>query len=223
MLNAAGVYGLGVVGQNFALNLASKNFQVCVGNRSPGRVGATVIRAKAEGEYHVIGSFSPENFIDKLKRPRKVVILVQAGKPVDATIEKLSKHMDPGDVIIDGGNEWYPNSIRRFRLLEQKGINFVGMGISGGEQGARSGPCLMAGGPREAYDLIKDILMKCAAKSAYGPCAGYVGPIGSGNYVQMIHNGIEYADLQLIAEIYDILRVSAISQRRKLQRWKSLM
>ncbi len=112
-------------------------------------------------------------------------------------------------MIIDGGNEWFPNSIRRATTLQQKGIHFIGMGISGGEEGARNGPSLMPGGPREAFDLIEPILSKCAAQVDDGPCTTYIGPIGSGNYVKMVHNGIEYGDMQLIAEIYDILKHAA--------------
>jgi len=146
-----------------------------------------------------------------LRKPRKVIILVQAGKPVDETIATLSKFMEPGDIIVDGGNEWYPNSIRRAKLLEPKGIHFIGMGISGGEEGARNGPSLMPGGPKEAYEHMAPILTACAAQvPKTGPCAGYLGPIGSGNYVKMVHNGIEYGDMQLIAEVYDILKVSLL-------------
>jgi 3-hydroxyisobutyrate dehydrogenase-like beta-hydroxyacid dehydrogenase len=209
-----GLYGLAVMGQNFSLNMASKGFSVCVGNRSPGKVGVTVLRARGEGSLPLYGSGSPENFIRKLKRPRKVIILVQAGKPVDDTIAQLSKFMDPGDVIIDGGNEWYPNSIRRGKMLHQKGIHFIGMGISGGEEGARNGPSLMPGGPKEAYDLVAPIFTACAARTDKGPCVGYLGPIGSGNYVKMVHNGIEYGDMQLIAEVYDILKVTSCRQPR---------
>lgn len=201
-----GLYGLAVMGQNFALNMASHGFKVCVGNRSPAKVDVTVQRAKEEGDLPLMGAYSPEEFISKLSKPRKVVILVMAGKPVDETIALLSEHMEEGDVIVDGGNEWYPNSVRRSESLEPKGIMFMGMGISGGEEGARNGPSLMPGGPREAFDLVEDILMKCAAQVDDGPCTTYVGPVGSGNYVKMVHNGIEYADMQFIAEAYDILK-----------------
>jgi len=132
-----------------------------------------------------------------------------AGKPVDATIDLLSQYMESGDVIIDGGNEWYPNSLRRAESLAPKGILFMGMGISGGEEGARNGPSLMPGGPKEAYDLIEPILVRAAAQVDDGPCTTYVGPIGSGNYVKMVHNGIEYGDMQLIAEAYDVLKTCA--------------
>jgi 6-phosphogluconate dehydrogenase len=195
-----GLYGLAVMGQNFALNMADHGFSVCVGNRSPAKVDDTVKRAKDEGNLPVIGAKSPEEFCANLKKPRKIIILVQAGKPVDETIEKLTAHLEPGDVIVDGGNEWFPNQIRRHKELEKKKILFIGMGISGGEEGARNGPSLMPGGSKEAYDLIEPIIMKCAAQAGNPPeaCTGYCGPIGAGNYVKMVHNGIEYGDMQLI-------------------------
>jgi 6-phosphogluconate dehydrogenase len=203
-----GLYGLAIMGQNFALNMASHGFKVCVSNRSPSKVDLTVNRAKEEGDLPLIGEKDPKDFIAKLSKPRKVVLLVMAGKPVDDTIDMLSELMEEGDVIIDGGNEWYPNSIRRSETLKGKGIMFIGMGISGGEEGARNGPSLMPGGPKEAFDMIEPIITKCAAQVSDGPCTAYLGPIGSGNYVKMVHNGIEYGDMQLIAEVYDILRVS---------------
>ena len=201
-----GLWGLAVMGQNFALNMAEHGFTVVVGNRSYEKVTATVARAKDEGGLPIIGSNGHEDFCSKLSKPRKIVILVQAGKPVDETIAKLSEFLDQGDVIVDGGNEWYPNTIRRGEELAKKGILFVGMGISGGEEGARNGPSLMPGGPKEAYDLLEPILTKCAAQVDNEACTGYIGPIGSGNYVKMVHNGIEYGDMQLISEVYDILK-----------------
>jgi len=181
------LFGLSVMGQNFALNMASHGFPVCVGNRSPAKVDITLERAAKEGNLPLVGSKNAENFIKHLKKPRKVIILVQAGKPVDETIGKLATHMEPGDLIIDGGNEWFHNSIRRAEFLEPKGIHFIGMGISGGEEGARNGPSLMPGGPKEAYDLVEPILTKCAAQvERTGACAGYLGPIGTGNYVKTV-------------------------------------
>lgn len=218
-----GLYGLAVMGQNFALNMASHGFTVAVCNRSPSKVlhGAivkyltlvqvdtTVTRAKDEGNLPIVGYKDIKSFVQGLSVPRKIIILVQAGKAVDETIEQLVEHMDTGDAIIDGGNEWYPNSVRRAEALSSKGIHFMGMGISGGEEGARNGPSLMPGGPRVAFDMIEDILTKCAAQVDDGPCTTYIGPIGSGNYVKMVHNGIEYGDMQLIAEVYDILKHAA--------------
>lgn len=202
-----GLYGLAVMGQNFALNMASKGFKVVVGNRSPAKVGVTVQRAKDEGNLPLVGSTDMRDFVSRLSKPRKVIILVMAGKPVDDTIALLTEAgMEAGDVIVDGGNEWFPNSIRRSEELHTKGVLFVGMGISGGEEGARNGPSLMPGGPKEAYALLEPILTQCAARVNDGPCCGYLGPIGAGNYVKMVHNGIEYGDMQLIAEVYDVLR-----------------
>lgn len=204
-----GLYGLAVMGQNFALNMASHGFKVCVSNRSPGKVGVTVNRAEQEGNLPVTGVKSLAELVGHLKKPRKLVILVQAGKPVDETINSVASYMEDGDIIIDGGNEWFLNSVHRAGVLTAKGINFVGMGISGGEEGARHGASLMPGGPKIAYDSVAPILEKCAAQvEGTGPCVGYLGPIGSGNYVKMVHNGIEYGDMQLIAEVYDVLKVS---------------
>ena len=212
-----GLYGLAVMGQNFALNMASHGFSVCVGNRSPSKVQTTVQRAQQEGNLPIVGSDSPQDFCAKLSTPRKIVLLVQAGKPVDLTIQALLPHLQPGDCIIDGGNEWFPNQVRRYNELKEKGLLFLGMGISGGEEGARNGPSLMPGGPREAYDLVEPILMSCAAKAGEPeePCTGYCGPIGAGNYVKMVHNGIEYGDMQLISEVYDILKVCVCCQHRR--------
>lgn len=202
-----GLWGLAVMGQNFALNMASHGFKVCVGNRSTPKVDTTVQRAKDEGNLPLIGSSDVGDFVARLQKPRKVVILVQAGKPVDETISKLAAYMEPGDLIIDGGNEWFKNSVRRAKFLENKRIHFIGMGISGGEEGARNGPSLMPGGPKEAYDMVAPIFSKCAAQvERTGPCFGYLGPVGAGNYVKMVHNGIEYGDMQLIGEIYDVLK-----------------
>lgn len=172
-----GLYGLAVMGQNFALNMAEHGFSVCVGNRSYNKVESTVQRAKNEGNLPIVGADSPADFCSKLSKPRKIVILVQAGKPVDLTIEALKEHLEPGDLIIDGGNEWFPNQIRRSEELAPLGIMFMGMGISGGEEGARNGPSLMPGGPREAYDLVENILIKCAAQAGIPlePCTGYCG------------------------------------------------
>jgi 6-phosphogluconate dehydrogenase len=204
-----GLYGLAVMGQNFALNMAEHGFKVCVGNRTLSKVDATLARAKAEGDLPLEGSWSPKEFCEKLKKPRRIVILVQAGKPVDLTIETLSEFLEPGDLIVDGGNEWFPNQVRRSEELASKGILFMGMGISGGEEGARNGPSLMPGSSLEAYKMMEPILTKCAAQAGdpVEPCTGYCGPIGAGNYVKMVHNGIEYGDMQLIGEVYDILKV----------------
>lgn len=218
-----GLWGLAVMGQNFALNMASHEFKVVVGNRSPAKVDLTVQRAKDEGNLPLVGSTGHEDFISQLSKPRKIVLLVMAGKPVDDTIAALAAHLEPGDLIVDGGNEWYPNSIRRAEELEKRGVLFMGMGISGGEEGARNGPSLMPGGKRKAFDLMEPILTKCAAQVNDGACTGYIGPIGSGNYVKMIHNGIEYGDMQLIAEVYDCLKrvvgMNNVDMSRQFARW----
>lgn len=152
------------MGQNFALNMASHGFSVSVCNRSPGKVDATVDRAKAEGDLPLRGYKEPKEFIESLSKPRKVILLVQAGAAVDSTIATLSEFMEEGDILVDCGNEWFPNSQRRAEELAPKKIMFVGMGISGGEEGARNGPSLMPGGPKEAYDALAPIISKCAAQ-----------------------------------------------------------
>lgn len=207
-LSDVGLYGLAVMGQNFALNMASHGFRVSVCNRSPNKVDTTVERAKLEGDLPLVGYKDVGEFVRSLSVPRKVIILVMAGKPVDMTISTIAEHMEAGDIIVDGGNEWFPNSIRRAEELKTRGIMFVGMGISGGEEGARNGPSLMPGGPREAFDALEPILVKCAAQVDDGACTTYLGEVGSGNYVKMVHNGIEYGDMQLIAETYDILKIA---------------
>jgi len=154
----------------------------------------------------IIGAWSVEELCAKLKKPRKVILLVQAGKAVDIFIEQLIKYMEPGDIIIDGGNSHYPDSVRRCKELEAKGFLFVGSGVSGGEEGARHGPSLMPGGSSAAWPHIKDIFQKTAAQAYGEPCCDWVGETGAGHYVKMVHNGIEYGDMQLIAEAYDILK-----------------
>ncbi|CAM9928426.1 unnamed protein product [Pylaiella littoralis] len=215
-LSDIGLYGLAVMGQNFALNMASHGFTVSVCNRSPGKVDATVDRAKSEDDLPLKGFKEPKEFIESLSKPRKVVLLVQAGAAVDATISTLSEFMEEGDMLVDCGNEWFPNSQRRAKELEPKKIMFVGMGISGGEEGARNGPSLMPGGPKEAYDALAPIITKCAAQVNDGPCTTYLGTIGSGNYVKMVHNGVEYGDMQLIAEVYDVLKHVAGMENEEL-------
>ena len=155
---------------------------------------------------NIIGAWSVEELCAKLKKPRKVILLVQAGKAVDIFIEQLTKYMEPGDIIIDGGNSHFPDSIRRCQELEAKGFLFVGSGVSGGEEGARYGPSLMPGGSTAAWPHIKEIFQKTAAQAYGEPCCDWVGETGAGHYVKMVHNGIEYGDMQLIAEAYDILK-----------------
>ncbi|KJE97355.1 6-phosphogluconate dehydrogenase [Capsaspora owczarzaki ATCC 30864] len=204
-LSKVGLVGLAVMGQNLALNVASKGFQISVFNRSYEKTQDTERRAKEEGNLPLVGFKEMKDFVASLEKPRRVIILVQAGKPVDETIAKLSEHLEAGDLIVDGGNEWYENTERRAQEVAAKGLLYMGMGVSGGESGARNGPSLMPGGPKAGYDLMEPIITKIAAQ-VDGPCVTHIGPGGAGNYVKMIHNGIEYGDMQLIAEAYDILR-----------------
>jgi len=178
-----------------------------VWNRSHEKTVATVDRAKAEGlGDKLVGFEQMADMVASLQKPRAVIMLVQAGRPVDAVIAGLADLLEPGDLIIDGGNEMYTNTQRRQAELAKKGLLYMGMGVSGGEEGARHGPSMMPGGPREAYERVKPILEKVSAQSDSGPCVTYIGEGGAGNYVKMIHNGIEYGDMQLIAEAYDILK-----------------
>ncbi|KAJ4977344.1 hypothetical protein NE237_002450 [Protea cynaroides] len=206
-LSRIGLAGLAVMGQNLALNIAEKGFPISVYNRSTSKVDETIERAKQEGNLPLTGQYSPREFVLSLQRPRSVIILVKAGSPVDQTISALSQFMDSGDCIIDGGNEWYENTERRMREVADRGILYLGMGVSGGEEGARNGPSLMPGGNYQAYLNIKDIVEKVAAQVEDGPCVTYIGEGGSGNFVKMVHNGIEYGDMQLISEAYDVLKV----------------
>ena len=194
------------MGQNLALNIAEKGFSISVYNRSPDKVDSTVERARAEGNLPVRGHKDMKEFVASLLKPRRVIILVKAGDAVDQTVAQLSQHMEAGDIIIDGGNEWYPNTERRAVEAAKKGLLYMGMGVSGGEDGARHGPSLMPGGPAAGYAAIEAIVRKIAAQVDDGPCVMHIGPGGSGNYVKMVHNGIEYGDMQLIAEAYDVLK-----------------
>mmetsp|Transcript_19502 Transcript_19502/g.62086 ORF Transcript_19502/g.62086 Transcript_19502/m.62086 type:complete len:516 (+) Transcript_19502:2-1549(+) len=207
MASDIGLFGLAVMGQNLALNIAEKGFKISVCNRSPDKVDSCVQRAEAEklGD-NLAGYKDYKEFVQSIKKPRSIIILVQAGKPVDATIAALSEHMEPGDLIVDGGNEWYPNTERRAAEVEAKGLLYAGMGVSGGEEGARNGPAMMPGCTPEAYKIIEPIVTKVAAQVPDGPCVVHVGPGGAGNFVKMVHNGIEYGDMQLISEAYDILK-----------------
>ena len=202
-----GLVGLAVMGQNLALNVAEKGFTISVYNRSSDKTDACVARAEKEGlGGRLVGFKDIKDFVMSLERPRRVIILVKAGAPVDATIAALSEHMEPGDIIIDGGNEWYENTERRQAALKDQGIVEIGMGVSGGEEGARRGPAMMPGGDASAYEYLKPIVEKVAAQTDDGACVTYIGPGGSGNFVKMVHNGIEYGDMQLIAEAYDVLK-----------------
>ncbi|XP_073020796.1 6-phosphogluconate dehydrogenase, decarboxylating 3, chloroplastic-like [Primulina eburnea] len=205
-LSQIGLAGLAVMGQNLALNIAEKGFPISVYNRTTSKVDETKDRAQREGNLPLFGQYNPKDFVLSIKKPRSVIILVKAGAPVDQTIDALSAYMEPGDTIIDGGNEWYENTERRISEVSGKGLLYLGMGVSGGEDGARNGPSLMPGGSHRAYLNIHHILDKVAAQVDDGPCVTYIGEGGSGNFVKMVHNGIEYGDMQLISEAYDVLK-----------------
>ena len=198
-----GVIGLGVMGANLALNIEEKGFPVAVYDRS--REQTDKFMASAEGKQ-ATPTYDAQGLAQALTTPRRILVMVPAGAPVDATIEGLMPHLSPGDVLIDGGNEFYTNTERRSVDLTAKGIEFVGMGVSGGSDGARNGPSLMPGGQRAAYDKISNVMERIAAQVEDGPCVTYIGPGGAGHYVKMVHNGIEYGDMQLIAETYDLLK-----------------
>ena len=202
-----GLVGLAVMGQNLALNIAESGFSISVYNRTTAKMVDTVERAKDEKlADNLTGYAEVADFIKSLKRPRKIILLVKAGKPVDATIQTLKDLLEPGDLIIDGGNEFYTNTEKRSAMLAEHGILYMGMGVSGGEDGARHGPSLMPGGPKDAWSMISAMMEKVSAQVDDGPCVTYIGPGGAGNYVKMVHNGIEYGDMQLIGEAYDLLR-----------------
>jgi len=199
-----GLIGLAVMGENLALNVERNGFSLSVYNRSRDKTD-TFISGRAAGK-NIVGTFSIEEFVASLERPRKILIMVKAGGPVDAVIDQLKPLLEPGDMIIDGGNSLYEDTDRRVADLESAGLRFIGMGVSGGEEGALNGPSLMPGGTKEAYEAIEPIVTKIAAQVDDGPCVTYIGPKGAGHYVKMVHNGIEYGDMQLIAEAYDLLK-----------------
>ena len=199
-----GVIGLAVMGENLALNVESRGFPIAVYNRTSAKT-ETFMAERAKNK-DVKAAYSLEEFVQTLERPRKILVMVKAGKPVDAVIEQLKPLLDKGDMIIDGGNSLYEDTERRTKDLEATGLGFVGMGVSGGEEGALNGPSLMPGGTEAAYKELEPILTKIAAQVPDGACVTYVGPGGAGHYVKMVHNGIEYGDMQLIAEAYDVLK-----------------
>lgn len=204
-----GLIGLAVMGENLALNMESKGFTVSVYNRSfPGEEGVVdrFINGRAKGKKF-IGTHTIEEFVASVSRPRKIMMMVKAGSPVDELIEQLLPFLSPGDVVIDGGNSDFQDTERRVSYLESKGFYFVGSGVSGGEEGALNGPSIMPGGSVEAWPLVKDILQGIAAIADDGlPCAQWMGKGGAGHFVKMVHNGIEYGDMQLISEAYSLLK-----------------
>jgi 6-phosphogluconate dehydrogenase len=199
-----GLVGLGVMGENLILNIERNGYTVAVYNRTTAKVDE-FIAGRGNGKKF-IGCDDPKTFVESIERPRKIILLVKAGDAVDATINGFKQYLDKGDIIIDGGNSHFTDTMRREKQYAEEGIKFIGSGVSGGEEGALWGPSLMPGGDKEAYDEIKPIWEAIAAKVNDGPCVTYLGPNGAGHYVKMVHNGIEYGDMQLIAEIYDILR-----------------
>ena len=198
-----GIIGLGVMGQNLALNVEDHGRTVAVWNLEPEWVDKFV---SANSGRKIVGTKSLPDFIAALEKPRRILMMIKAGDPVDQMLQKLAPLLSPGDIVIDGGNSFFKDTQRREAEWRSKGLNFFGMGVSGGEEGARYGPSLMPGGSRGAYEHVKDTLEAIAAKSDSGPCVTYVGPDGAGHFVKMVHNGIEYGDMQLIAEAYDLMR-----------------
>jgi 6-phosphogluconate dehydrogenase len=196
-----GVIGLGVMGQNLALNIQDHGQKVAVWTRHT----ETVEQFVSE-HTQMLGPRELRDFVESLSRPRRILLMIKAGDPVDDMLKRLAPMLAPGDIVIDGGNSWFKDTQRREAEMRNVNLNFFGMGVSGGEEGARYGPSLMPGGAREAYEHLKPILEPIAAKSDSGPCVTHVGPDGAGHFVKMVHNGIEYGDMQLIAEAYDLLR-----------------
>ena len=198
-----GLIGLGVMGRNLLLNMADHGFAVIGYNRSPQKV------KELENEMvpgtTIKGTSDLKVMVDALKTPRRITLLVQAGKPVDDVLDELMPLLDKGDIIIDGGNSHYTDTLRRVKYVQAKGFHFMGMGVSGGEEGARRGPSIMPGGDPEAYQHVKPMLEAVSAKVGGEPCVAHLGKGAAGHYVKMVHNGIEYGIMQLISEVYDVL------------------
>ena len=200
-----GLIGLAVMGENLILNMESKGFTVAAYNRTVSKVDR-FLEGRARGK-EIVGARSIRELVDVLAKPRKVMLMVKAGKPVDDFIDVLVPHLEEGDIIIDGGNSFFGDTIRRTRYLEEKGLRYIGTGVSGGEEGALLGPSIMPGGSPEAWPFVKPIFQAVAAKVAEGvPCCDWVGSDGAGHYVKMVHNGIEYGDMQMIAESYFLMK-----------------
>lgn len=199
-----GLIGLAVMGENLVMNMESKGFTVAVYNRTTSKV-TNFVEGRAKGR-NVIGTYSIEELVANLEKPRKVMLMVKAGAPVDTFIEQLIPHLEKGDIIIDGGNSHFPDTIRRCEYVESKGLYYIGTGVSGGEEGALKGPSMMPGGSPEAWPYVKPIFQSICAKVGDEPCCDWVGEGGAGHFVKMVHNGIEYGDMQLICEAYQIMR-----------------
>jgi 6-phosphogluconate dehydrogenase len=219
-----GLIGLAVMGENLVLNMESHGFTVAVYNRTTSKVD-DFVKGRAQGKQ-IVGCHSVKELVAALKRPRKVMVMVKAGSAVDAVIDEVAPLLEPGDVIIDGGNSLFDDSTRRTRDLKKKGLLYVGTGVSGGEEGALRGPSIMPGGDPEAWPHVQTIFQAIAAKVADGtPCCDWVGPEGAGHYVKMVHNGIEYGDIQLICEAYhlmkELLGMDARAQHEVFARWNT--
>src|SRR5437879_8576758 len=199
-----GVVGLATMGMNLARNLASHGVRVAVYNRTRQRTDEFMSSFGKDGDFHAAYAF--EDLARILQPPRAVLVMVKAGAPVDESIDSLTKVLDKGDTIIDGGNSFFQDTQRRAAAVEKIGLGYIGSGVSGGEEGALHGPSLMPGGTRESYTHVEEMLTAIAAKVDGVPCCTYIGPDGAGHFVKMVHNGIEYADIQLIAESYDLMR-----------------
>ena len=208
-----GMVGMAVMGSNLALNMADHGFKVACYNYTPDLTEKFIAK---NPHQNLKGFFDLKNFVEAIDRPRKIMFMIMAGDPVDSMIEKLIPLLDEGDIILDGGNSFFEDTRRRHDLLKSKGINYFGVGISGGESGARNGPCIMPGGDANAYEKIRSIYEAIAAKVDNDPCCAYIGTDGAGHYVKMVHNGIEYADMQLIAESYLLLKYVAGLDNKKI-------
>ena len=202
-MSVIAVVGLATMGMNLARNLARNGFGVSVYNRTTSRVDDFMKQYGTEGDF--TAAHSPEELVLQLDKPRRILMMVKAGPPVDETIDHLAPHLEAGDILIDGGNSYFLDTVRRGKALEARGLRFIGTGVSGGEEGALLGPSIMPGGDRDAYQQVEPMLTKISAHVDGDPCCTYIGPGGAGHYVKMVHNGIEYADIQLIAEAYDLL------------------
>lgn len=207
---AIGVVGLAVMGRNLALNIESRGHAVSVFNRSRAKTDELIAE---HPDKKLVPTYTLEEFVESLEKPRRILMMVKAGAGTDETIASLRPLLEKGDILIDGGNTHFTDTIRRNQDLAKSGLHFIGTGVSGGEEGALKGPSIMPGGQKEAYELVAPILTEIAAKAPDGePCVAYMGPDGAGHFVKMVHNGIEYGDMQLIAESYDVLkRVAGLS------------
>lgn len=200
-LNQIGVIGMAVMGKNIALNLKNNGYKVSVYNRT-----YSVTQNVIQEHPDLCGYQELKDFVNSLETPRKILIMVQAGKAVDAVLEQLFELLEPNDIIMDGGNSYFKDTIRRENVAKEKGFYYLGVGVSGGEEGALKGPAIMPGGSKEAYDKVEEMLVSISAKAFNEPCVTYIGENGAGHYVKMVHNGIEYGDMQLIAESFDVLK-----------------